>query len=173
MSIVRLYKADKIVIPIFPETISQVTKNNTKFQSYSLWQRDVTRSSFPGAKTLVQYDDFRRFRIPASSNLEKKNGHDKLGQLETWKVNGNIQTTPINMRKKKFWEELIAYFPWYGTDYIENDVSNTSSIVTRVFVTAVTFLPSRCLATIGGYTYRHTDWWEGFLIRPLRWAQEP
>jgi hypothetical protein len=43
-----------------------------------------------------------------------------------------------------------------------------------VFFTAVTFLPSRCLATIrgflrnrclatiGGYTYRHTDWYEGF-----------
>jgi hypothetical protein len=23
-------------------------------------------------------------------------------------------------------------------------------------------LPSRCLATIGVYTYRHTDWWEVF-----------
>jgi hypothetical protein len=23
-------------------------------------------------------------------------------------------------------------------------------------------LPNRCLATIGIYTYRHTDWWEGF-----------
>jgi hypothetical protein len=34
------------------------------------------------------------------------------------------------------------------------------------------FLPSRCLATREGYTYRHTDWWE-FLIRPLRWAQVP
>jgi hypothetical protein len=54
-------------------------------------------------------------------------------------------------------------------------VSNNSSIVACVFVTAVTFLPSRCLATIRGfyrteplpsndrgYTYRHTDWWEGF-----------
>jgi hypothetical protein len=63
--------------------------------------------------------------------------------------------------KKKFWEELIAYFPWYGTDHIENDSSNNSSIAC-VFATAVTFLPSRCLATKRGYTYRHTDWWEGF-----------
>jgi hypothetical protein len=43
-----------------------------------------------------------------------------------------------------------------------------------VFVTVVTILPSRCLATIrgflpsgclatvGGYTYRNTDWWEEF-----------
>jgi hypothetical protein len=57
---------------------------------------------------------------------------------------------------KKLWEELIAYFPSYDTDRIENDVSNNYSIVACVFVTAVTFLLSRCLATIGGYTYRHT-----------------
>jgi hypothetical protein len=52
---------------------------------------------------------------------------------------------------KKFWEELIVYFPWYDTDHIENDVSNNSSIVACVFVTMVTFLPSRCLAMIGGF----------------------
>jgi hypothetical protein len=51
---------------------------------------------------------------------------------------------------KKFWEELIAYFPWYDTGHIENDATNNSSTVACVFVTAVTFLPSRCLATIGG-----------------------
>jgi hypothetical protein len=52
---------------------------------------------------------------------------------------------------KKFWEELIAYFPSYDTGHIENDASNNSFIVASVFVTAVTFLPSRCLATIGGF----------------------
>jgi hypothetical protein len=50
---------------------------------------------------------------------------------------------------KNVWEELIAYFPWYDANRIEN-VSNNSSIVACVFVTAETFLPSRCLATIGG-----------------------
>jgi hypothetical protein len=50
---------------------------------------------------------------------------------------------------KKFWEELIAYFPWIDTGHIENDASNNSSIVACVFVTAVTLLPSRCLATMG------------------------
>jgi hypothetical protein len=25
------------------------------------------------------------------------------------------------------------------------------------------FLPNHCPTTIGAYTYRHTDWWEGFL----------
>jgi hypothetical protein len=70
---------------------------------------------------------------------------------------------------KKFWEELIAYFPSYDTGHIENNASNNSSSVACLFVTAVTFLPSRCLATIGGilpsgclatiegYTYGHTN----------------
>jgi hypothetical protein len=38
----------------------------------------------------------------------------------------------------------------YDTDRIENDASNSSSIVACVFLAAVTFLPSRCIATIGG-----------------------
>jgi hypothetical protein len=68
---------------------------------------------------------------------------------------------------------FIAYFPWYDTDHIENDVSNNSSIVPCAFVTAVTFLLSQCLATIGEYLpsrciatirgYTHTDWWEGLM----------
>jgi hypothetical protein len=56
--------------------------------------------------------------------------------------------THIN-KNKKFWEELIGYFPWYDTGHIANDASNNSSTVSCVFVTAATFLPSRCLATIG------------------------
>jgi hypothetical protein len=52
---------------------------------------------------------------------------------------------------KKFWEELIAYFPWYYTGHIENDASNNSSIVPCVLVIAATFLPSRCLATRRGF----------------------
>jgi hypothetical protein len=52
---------------------------------------------------------------------------------------------------KKFWEELIAYFPRYDTGHIENDASNNSPIVACVLVTAVTFLPSRCLAPLGGF----------------------
>jgi hypothetical protein len=80
------------------------------------------------------------------------------GWDETWCENIN----------KKFWEELIAYFSWYDIGHIENDASNNSSIVVGVFITAVTFLPSRCLAMIGGCTYRHTDWWEGF----FNWSVE-
>jgi hypothetical protein len=55
---------------------------------------------------------------------------------------------------KNFWEKLIAYFPL---------IRHNSPIAACVFVAAVTFLPNRCLATIGGFTYRHTDWWEGFM----------
>jgi hypothetical protein len=52
---------------------------------------------------------------------------------------------------KKFWEELIPYFPLYDTDRIENETFNNYSIVACVFVVALTFLPSRCLATVRGY----------------------
>jgi hypothetical protein len=61
---------------------------------------------------------------------------------------------PKNFAKinnKKFWEELTAYFPWYDTGHIENDASKYSCIVACVFVTAVTFQPSPCLATIVGF----------------------
>jgi hypothetical protein len=52
---------------------------------------------------------------------------------------------------KKYCEELIAYVPSYDTSHNKNDPSNNSSIVACVFVTAATFLPSSCLATIGGF----------------------
>jgi hypothetical protein len=42
-------------------------------------------------------------------------------------------------------------------------VSNDSSIVACVFVAAVTFLLSPCLATIGSDTYKHTDRWKRFM----------
>jgi hypothetical protein len=44
--------------------------------------------------------------------------------------------------------ELTVYCPWYDTDSRENDAFNNSSIYERVFVATITFLPSRCLATI-------------------------
>jgi hypothetical protein len=37
----------------------------------------------------------------------------------------------------------------------ENDASNNSFIIACIFVTAVKFPPSRCLATIGEYTDTH------------------
>jgi hypothetical protein len=79
---------------------------------------------------------------------------------------------------KKFWEELIACFPWYDTGHIKNDESNNSYIVACVFATAVTFLPSRCLATIRGslpnrclatirWIHRHTH------TRTATWSHKP
>jgi hypothetical protein len=67
--------------------------------------------------------------------------------LPTWQQR-SVSEPIIN---KEFWEELIAYFPWYDTSHIENDASNNSSIVAYVFVTSVAFLPSRWLATIRGF----------------------
>jgi hypothetical protein len=40
---------------------------------------------------------------------------------------------------------------------VGNDASNNSYIVEYVFVAAETFLPSRYLDIIDGYTYRDTD----------------
>jgi hypothetical protein len=45
-----------------------------------------------------------------------------------------------------------------NVENIENDASNNSSIVAYIFVTAVTFLSSLCLATIRGiHRHIHTD----------------
>jgi hypothetical protein len=71
---------------------------------------------------------------------------------------GNVSTEllPSNDRGS-FTEPLPSsdgggiYFPWYDTGHIENNASNNSSIVVCVFVTAVTFPPSRFLATKGDF----------------------
>jgi hypothetical protein len=52
----------------------------------------------------------------------------------------------VQNKYKKFWEELTAYFPFirhgpHRKRHIQN------SCIACVFVTAVTFLPSRCLET--------------------------
>jgi hypothetical protein len=63
-----------------------------------------------------------------------------------------------NILQQEFLEKPFPAFLSYDTDRIENDVSSSSSIVA-----AVTFTPNRCLAMRMGYTYRHTDRWEGFM----------
>jgi hypothetical protein len=65
-------------------------------------------------------------------------------------INRHI-TYIFDQNNKKLWEELIACFPWYDTGHIKNDASSNYSIVACVLVTAVTFLRSQCLATIGGF----------------------
>jgi hypothetical protein len=39
----------------------------------------------------------------------------------------------------------------------------TRPTVACAFMASVKFLSRRCLAAIGGYAYRHTDRWEGFM----------
>jgi hypothetical protein len=54
-------------------------------------------------------------------------------------MKGSTSRVPKDIVNKKFWEELMAYFPWHNTGQIENE-SNNSFIVACVFVTAVTSL---------------------------------
>jgi hypothetical protein len=50
---------------------------------------------------------------------------------------------------KKFWEELIAYFPFIRHGPHRKRCARIPLFLYALFA-AVTFLPSRCLATIGG-----------------------
>jgi hypothetical protein len=70
-------------------------------------------------------------------------------------------------KNKKFSEELIVYFPWCDTGHIENEASKNSSIVACVFVIALTFLPSRCLAMIGDFTELLSSNGKGIFTEPL------
>jgi hypothetical protein len=74
---------------------------------------------------------------------------------------------PYFGKEQKFWEELIAYFRWYDKDRTKDDASNNYFIVACVFVAVVTFFPSRCLVTVGGYTYRQRFMWGTYEVR--RW----
>jgi hypothetical protein len=64
-------------------------------------------------------------------------------------------------------EQEVAYFPWYDTDRIENDASNTSAIVAFVNFAAVKFLPRRCLAMTGGCTSKRSV--TGRIYEARRW----
>jgi hypothetical protein len=68
--------------------------------------------------------------------------HYPLAQLHQWHQQWHMPKQQVLGR--------IACFPWYDKGHIEN-ATNNSSIVACVFVTVVTFLPSRCLATIRGF----------------------
>jgi hypothetical protein len=62
--------------------------------------------------------------------------------------------TLICIKNQKFWEELTVYFP------LIRDGPHRKQRVQLFFnclciCCAVTFLPSRCVAKIEGYTYRH------------------
>jgi hypothetical protein len=123
------------------------------------------------------------------------------------------KSPPALISSKKFWEELISYFPlirygphrkrhqqflvaagtylpspclatiegytdrhpqtllWYDTDRIENDASNSSSIVACIRCRGngvAAPLPSNDRE--GGYTWRQTDGRDSWNT-PLRWSQ--
>jgi hypothetical protein len=53
---------------------------------------------------------------------------------------------------KKFCEEIIAHFPWYDTG-LHRKRRVQQLYFSCIFIAAVAFLPSRCLAAIGEWTY--------------------
>jgi hypothetical protein len=57
---------------------------------------------------------------------------------------GMAKSMVTRSSRKSWWPTFL----WYDMDRIENDASNNSSVDASVFVAAVTFLPSRYLATI-------------------------
>jgi hypothetical protein len=62
---------------------------------------------------------------------------------------------PLNLaRNKKFWKELIAYFPLIRHGPHTKESVQNASIVARVFAAAVTFSPAGFLANARGYEYR-------------------
>jgi hypothetical protein len=108
----------------------------------------------------------RRTRLPNrqvhSSKLKSGTSHNiycTFSQFPRHKItfitysnhcNAILSITHVTVQKyKNFWEQLNTYIPWYDTNRAEDNASNNSSIVAHVFVAAVTFIPSRCLATIG------------------------
>jgi hypothetical protein len=53
------------------------------------------------------------------------------------------------LKNRKLWGKNNRIFPSDTTlTLIENDASNASSVVAYVFVAAITYLPSRCVASI-------------------------
>jgi hypothetical protein len=82
------------------------------------------------------------------------NTQNQANEIDIWAW----EYITINSGKK-----CCPSFLWYDTNLIENETSNNPSIVACVFVATGSYIPSRCLATIGGYTYRHAGWWEGFV----------
>jgi hypothetical protein len=61
---------------------------------------------------------------------------------ETLSKRGSYPSKTEFHLNKKFWEELIAYFPWFDTE-------RPTIVIAWVVIAGVMFLPSRCLAIVG------------------------
>jgi hypothetical protein len=85
--------------------------------------------------------------------------HPKPGSLEiSYRLLPVIQHGPRRKQwytpSQEVWKEVIACFPRYNTDRIENNAFRIS--VARIFVAARTVLSSHCLVTVM-VTLRLTD----------------
>jgi hypothetical protein len=61
---------------------------------------------------------------------------------------------------KKFWEELIAYVPWYDTYFIEDNASNNSSVFCLCIHWRGEVFAQPLPSSDRGI---HIDWLEGFM----------
>jgi hypothetical protein len=73
---------------------------------------------------------------------------------------------------KKFWEELIAYFPLIRHGPHTKKDFSYNSFVACIFVAAVAFLLIRCLATIEGYIHIYIDRVMGGIYEIRRWCHD-
>jgi hypothetical protein len=90
--------------------------------------------------------------------------HLQLHSINTESVKKRKKNCVLSLKlkkDKKFWEELIAYFPliWHGP---HRKRSHCLAMIRGL-------LPSRCLATIGGYTDTHSQ----THTRTVTWSHKP
>jgi hypothetical protein len=97
----------------------------------------------------------------------------QFGVVAIW-LNFNTIILHSIQDEKKFAHKFIKLLLHVKQEVL-GSTNRLLSLLRVLFVTAVTFQPSRCLATLGGflqscslatigeYTYRHTDWSKGFM----------
>jgi hypothetical protein len=73
-----------------------------------------------------------------------------------------IQTSDIKNKQEVMGRTKSLHF-YYNMDHSKNNKSKNTSTAACAIIAAATFLSSHCLAMTGGYTYSHTDCWEGFM----------
>jgi hypothetical protein len=89
------------------------------------------------------------------TNTDDRPGLPSEGAPDIDKTEINIRSwDPEGPRSQDLLSDWSSVVTWL---LLENDASNNSSIVARVLVTAVNFLPSRCIQIYGAYTDRHTQ----------------
>jgi hypothetical protein len=80
-----------------------------------------------------------------------------------WRFMATIHTTESIISTRISVKKQLPTRLWYDSDRTENEASTTSSIVLCInchWNVSTEPLPSN---DTRGYTYRHTDWWKGFM----------